>query len=203
MGNKQIRQPVLLLQILQKVQNLRLNGHIQCGNRLIAYNKLGIQCQRPGHTDSLSAAAIQLVGIGLLKPFCQSNRIHQLGYSGVQLLFRAAYMIDLQWLRDQLPHTHSRVQGRHGVLKNHLHISSNLLLFSAARFADILAVQKHLTGGGRHQSQNGSAQCGFSAAGFSHHTQCLLGTEGERHVIHCVEAASGGLEILFQMLYFQ
>ena len=42
MGNKQIGQPQALLQILKRVDNLRLNGYVQRGHRLIAYINSGV-----------------------------------------------------------------------------------------------------------------------------------------------------------------
>ena len=55
----------LRLQILQQVQDLSLDGHVQRGHRLVADDELGLQGQRPGDAHPLAAAAVQLVGIGV------------------------------------------------------------------------------------------------------------------------------------------
>ena len=46
MRNKQIGHIVLFLQILQQIDDLCLDTHIQRGNRLVADDELWLQCQR-------------------------------------------------------------------------------------------------------------------------------------------------------------
>lgn len=79
-SNKHIGQALFRLQILQKIQDLRLNGHIQRGNRLVTDNKLGVQRQRPGNTDTLTASAVQLMRIGKHEPLRKADGIHELLY---------------------------------------------------------------------------------------------------------------------------
>ena len=43
MGDKQVRKVLLLTKVFQQVDNLRLNGHVKGGNRLVADNKLRFQ----------------------------------------------------------------------------------------------------------------------------------------------------------------
>ena len=56
-GDKQVGELILLLQIHQQVQNLRLYGNIQCGNGLIAKNQLWIHRQGPDDADTLPLTA--------------------------------------------------------------------------------------------------------------------------------------------------
>ena len=72
-GDEDIGQAHLPLQLAQQVQNLRLNGNIQRGNRLIADDKLRIHGQRSGNADTLPSPAVQLVGIGVEKPWGKPN----------------------------------------------------------------------------------------------------------------------------------
>ena len=53
MCDKQIGQLGVFLQILKQVDNLRLNGYIQCGNRFIADYKLRLNSQRSGDASDL------------------------------------------------------------------------------------------------------------------------------------------------------
>ena len=57
MGNEQISKSHLLLHVLQHIYDLRLNRNIQCGDRLITYDKLRLnsQCTGNSHTLLLSA----------------------------------------------------------------------------------------------------------------------------------------------------
>ena len=74
MGDEQIGKSHLLLKVLHQVQHLSLNGHVQGRHRLIADNEFRVQRQSPGNTDSLPAASVQLMGIGIGKPVCQPTR---------------------------------------------------------------------------------------------------------------------------------
>ena len=65
MGNKKISQAFFLLKCVEQIQDLGLNRHVQSGHRLVADDKLGVQRQRPGHADALTAAAVQFVGVGV------------------------------------------------------------------------------------------------------------------------------------------
>ena len=63
MGYEHIGQPSVSLQIVQQVQDLRLNGNIQSGNGFIAYDELWVDCKRAGNADSLTATSVQLMWI--------------------------------------------------------------------------------------------------------------------------------------------
>ena len=79
MGDKEIGQVELRLQILQQVQDLSLDGHVQRGHRLVADDELGLQGQRPGDAHPMAAAAVQLVGIGVEQPGGEAHHVHQPG----------------------------------------------------------------------------------------------------------------------------
>ena len=57
MRHKQIGQPHLLLQIDKQVDNLRLDGNIQRGDRLVQHDKLRLHRQRAGNADSLALSS--------------------------------------------------------------------------------------------------------------------------------------------------
>ena len=64
MGNEKIGQAHFLLQLQHQVEDLGLHAHVQRGNGLVHHDELGLEDQRPGDADALSAAAVQFVGIG-------------------------------------------------------------------------------------------------------------------------------------------
>ncbi len=77
MGDKQICQMKLFLQIPQKVENLGLYRNVQGADRLIGQYQLGVQRQRPGNTYALTLSAGKFVGIPVLEPFVQPHFLHQ------------------------------------------------------------------------------------------------------------------------------
>lgn len=60
MGDEQIRQAKLLLQVHEQVDDLRLNGDVQGGDRLIADHQIRLQRQGTGDADALALAAGEL-----------------------------------------------------------------------------------------------------------------------------------------------
>ena len=57
MRNEQIRNTQLILQILQKIDDLSLDAHIESADRLIANNETRLDGQGPGNADSLPLTA--------------------------------------------------------------------------------------------------------------------------------------------------
>ena len=106
MADEQIRQFVLLLNVLQQVDDLRLNGHVQRGHRLIADDELGVQCQRTGDADTLPLAAGELVGIAVLVEGLQTAVVHDLIDVVVKLRLRHQIVLTHR-LADDLAHRHT------------------------------------------------------------------------------------------------
>ena len=62
-GDEQQRETQRFLQFVQQVHHLRLHGHVEGGDRLVADDELRLQHQRPGDADALALAAGKLVRI--------------------------------------------------------------------------------------------------------------------------------------------
>lgn len=62
MRNEHVGQVLFFLQLLQQIDNLGLNGHVQRGDALVAHNELGLYRQRPGNADALPLTAGELMG---------------------------------------------------------------------------------------------------------------------------------------------
>src|SRR5215467_2561617 len=76
-GDEQVRQVELLLELLQQVDDLGLDGHVQRRHRLVTHNKLGVDGQGAGHPDALPLPAAEFmrkpVGIELRNPTSDSS----------------------------------------------------------------------------------------------------------------------------------
>ena len=62
-GDEEVRQAELALELAQQVQHLRLDGHVQRRDGLVADDELGPQRQRAGDADALPLAAGELVRV--------------------------------------------------------------------------------------------------------------------------------------------
>ena len=101
-GNEQISQGSLLLEILHQIQDLGLYRYIQSRYRLIAYDELGVQSQGPGNTNALAAATVQFMGIGSSQIPGKSHGFHQVEHSLAACFPVFCGFVDPVWLR--LPH---------------------------------------------------------------------------------------------------
>ena len=202
-GNKDVGQTQIALQILQQVQHLCLNGNIQRGDGLIADDHFGVQRQRTGNADTLTAAAVQLVRVAVGETFCQGYRLHQFIHTLVQRFLIGLRLVDFHGLGNQLTHRQAGIKRGVRVLENHLHVGTHGVELFVGHCGDVLAFKANLTGRRICQAQDGLAQRGFATAGFTNNAQRLACIQREGDIIHSMQQAVGNGEILFQVLDFQ
>src|SRR5438552_11236684 len=77
-GDEQVGQPELLLQLFQQVEHLRLDGHVQRGDGFIANDQLGVDCQCPGDADALPLPSGKLVRIAIHMVRRETDDLEQL-----------------------------------------------------------------------------------------------------------------------------
>ena len=124
MGNEQVGRAGLLLDILHQVDHLCLNGHVQRRDALICDDELGVHDEGAGNAHALALAARELVRIALgmfgRKAHLGQNFLHLFA----ALFAGLVHVVDVQTLADDILHLFAGVQGRHGVLKDHLHLGA-------------------------------------------------------------------------------
>ena len=78
MGNEQVSQPQLALQVLQQIDHLRLYRHIQRSHRLVQNQQPGLERQCPGNANALALTARELLGVALHHGGGESHHLKQL-----------------------------------------------------------------------------------------------------------------------------
>ena len=63
MANEQVAEAKLVLEVVEQVQNLSLNAHVEGRNRLVADKELGFQGEGAGNANSLPLASRKLVRV--------------------------------------------------------------------------------------------------------------------------------------------
>ena len=135
--HKQVRQPALALQLLQQVDNLRLNRHIQRRHRLVAHDNLRIKNQRARQADALPLTTGELVRITIemLRP--QADLRHDVQRPRHPLVL-VADMVNRQHFHQHVANALPRVQRRVRVLEHNLHIPAERQHFLLAQVGDVL-----------------------------------------------------------------
>ena len=150
MGDEQVAQPQLVLQILQEIDDLGLDGDVQGRDRLVADDERRIDTQGPGDPDALALAAAELVGV----PVDGAGRHADTG----EQLFRARrrsgappHPGHAQALADGLPHAHAGVERTVRVLEDDLDLFAQRLHLRIRDAAEVDAVEHDAAGIARQQ----------------------------------------------------
>ena len=206
MGDEQIGQAQLFLQVMEHVDDLCLDRNVQGGNRLVTDDEFRIDRQGAGDADTLALAAGELVGIAGGMLAVQADIAHQLQDAVLAFLLAGVELVHIQRFADDVGNRHAGVQGGVGILEDH----GGLL----AEGVDVLlglqglAVVPDLAGSGLVQVEDGAAHGGLAAAGLTHQTQSLAPLDGEGYIVHRLEGlgaeeAHVDVEILLQVAYIQ
>ena len=210
MGDEQIGQAHLLLQVLEHVDDLCLNRNVQGGDRLVADDELRVHRQGAGDADTLALAAGELVGIAVGVLAVQADALQQGDDLVVAVLGVVAQVMDVDALAHNITDGHTGVQAGIRILKDDLHAAAvgqhvhrDLLFFIKQH----LAIVDDGAVGGLVQAQQGTAGGGLTAAGLADQAQGLALANGKAYVVHSLHIAlvfahAAGGKILLQVLYF-
>ena len=180
-ADEEVGQLVLILQLVQQVDDLRLNGHIQRRDRLVADDKLGVERERTRDADTLALAAGELVRVAVLVEGLQAAVVHDLVDVIVEFRLRDKVVLT-HGLADDLADRHTRGERGERILEDDLHLRAQGAHLLGGEVVDLLTVEEDLTGGlGVIQAEDGAARGGLTAAGLADetHRRAALQVEGD------------------------
>ena len=108
--NEQIRHAELLLKLFEHVDDLRLDRHVERGDRLVADDELRVDREGAGDANALPLAAGKLMGVAAGMLGVQADIVHQLKDLFPALFFVGVEMVDVQRLTDDVLDGHTRVE---------------------------------------------------------------------------------------------
>ena len=121
------RQPELALEVAQQVEDLRLDRHVERGDRLVGDDQLRLERERARDADALALAAGELVRVAVVVLRVEPDRVHQLLDRALAL----ALALVQPWMTNGsemiVPTVRARVQRRVRVLEDHLHLAPQRL----------------------------------------------------------------------------
>jgi hypothetical protein len=172
-----VRQAELRLEVLEQVQDLRLDGHVQRGHRLVGDDEAGPQGERAGDADALALAAAEGVGKAAHILGAEPDAAEQLGHA-LLALAPAADAVDVEGLAHEVEQRHARIEGGERILEDHLHLPAERpqLLPAQSSHVDGGAVpDAHVDlPGGRLDGPHDAARGGrLAAAALPHEAECL------------------------------
>ena len=96
--DEQVREVELLLQLLEQVDDLRLDRDVERGDRLVRDDEVGVERERAGEPDPLALAAGELVRIAARGVGRQADDLEQLADALV-----ASRRVASPWIRSGSP----------------------------------------------------------------------------------------------------
>ena len=185
-GDENHRELHLAREVAQEVQNLCLDGDVERGDRFIGDDELGLDGQCAGDGDALALATGKLVGIFAHEPRGQTHFFHQRADRPGQVGL-GHFAMYLDRLGEHRVHRHAWVERGIWILKNHLEIGASGAQFLAAQVGEGTVAESDGALGGLDELQDGTAQCGFAAAGLADEAKHLALGQAQRHAVNCLD----------------
>ena len=193
-------------QILHQLQDLRLDGHVERGRRLVGDQQLGIAGKADGDHHALAHAARELMRILLEAAFRigDPDQRQQLDRARLRGFLGHAEMNE-QRLHDLKPDPQNRIERRHRLLEDHRDVmTADPAHLLVVELQEIAAVEHDRAGGDfgglgekPHDRQRGD---GLARAGFTDDRDHLTGIDGVADVLDRAHEAVGRAELDAQVL---
>ena len=167
MGDEEVGQPELVLHVLEQVDDLRLHGDVERGDRLVGDDQLGPQRKCAGDADALALAAGELVREPVVVLGLQADAVEQVLHAALQLR-AAGQPVQLERVADDLAHPLARIERGERVLEDHLHLPAHRAQVATRPADQFLAGEPHRPGRRGRQLQDRPAQRRLAASGFAY-----------------------------------
>jgi hypothetical protein len=188
------REPELAAKLVEQIENLLLDGDVECSGRLVRDQQLRAIHNGHGDHDALPHASRELVGIaaGALLRIGDGNFAHALNCATHRICFRDPMMRE-DGLGDLIAHAHDWIQSGHRLLKDHRNTRAakltKLIVGKTCERArgtvSILKGDGTLNHGrGRKQAHDGKRSDGLSGTGFADQSQYFSRSDRERESAH-------------------
>ena len=196
------------LEIDEQFENLRLNGHVQRGRRLVGDEQLGFGGQRHRDHHALLHPAGKLVRI-IFEPRFRRGDVDELQQADHFLVRGPLRAVQLERLLDLAADAEDGIERGAGVLKNVTdHAAANLPQLTLAHPQHVATIQQnlsaHVPGRRRgHQPRDGKRGHALATAAFAHETDRLARVDGERHTVHGPHGFFARAEFQREVFYFE
>ncbi len=192
-GDEQIGQPQLRLEVAQEVEDLRADGHVERGHGLVQHDQPGRQRERARDGDALTLAAGELVGEQLGGALRQPHQLEQVEDALADLPRRERLVGD-EGLGDDGAHAHARVERGERVLEDRLHRFAVVPPARSVQGVELLALEADAAAGGLLEAEDDLGGGRLAAAGLAHEAERLARRDRERDVVHRPDDALGASE---------
>jgi len=182
--DEEIRDTMLLLQIAEQIDDLRLNRNVQRAHRLVADDQFRLDRQRARDADALALPAGKFMRITLRINRVEADVLKQFKNPFLPRGLAVGQFVDVQRLADDLLDRHARIERAVRILKNHLELAPSRTQFRAAHFQDVLAVERDSPRRRLDKPDDGAAERRLAATALADEAERFARRDAEAHVVH-------------------
>src|ERR1700730_5836028 len=188
-GNKEISETEFLLQVLQQIDDLGLDRHIQCRYRFIADNQLRLDGERARDTNALALTAGEIVRIASELVRLQADGLEQMYDTLFKLPPGFRQLVNDQGFANDRADVHARIERCIRVLKDNLDVAAQRSKLTSIQPSDILAFKMDLARSRFDQAKHATAGGRFTAAGFADQPEGIAAVDSEIDTVDGMNAA--------------
>ena len=190
MGDEQVGEVALRLQLAEQVDHLRLHAHVEGRGRLVQHDEGRRQHEGARHRDALALPAGELVRIAMPRRWVEPDVDQRLGGAAIALLEARARLVHLQPFGDDVADRHARAERAIGVLEDYLEVAPERL-HRLPRPALHLLAEHDDAALGVDQAQECKAERRLAGSRFAHHPQRLAAPHLNVDAVHRLDVADG------------
>jgi hypothetical protein len=176
--DEQKRQAEPGLEVLQQVDDLGLDRHVERRHGLVGDDEFRIDRQGPRDADALALAARKLMGVTVCKIGLQPDHREQLADARRGLRSRGQ-PVDLQRFADDVADRHARVERGVRVLEDDLHLFAQRTQRGPAQAGDVAPIERDAAGRRVGQAQDHAAGGRLARARLADETQRFAAADVE------------------------
>ena len=191
-GDEEVRQVEVLLQLDEEVQHLRLDRDVERRHRLVGDDELRPEHEGAREADALPLAAAELMRVAAGRLGAEADALEHVEHRPLAAL--AVDAVDLEPLADELLHRHPRVEGADGVLEDDLHVAALALELARAEARQVDAFELDHAGGRLEKADQRPAERRLAAAGLPDEPDGLAAEDVEVDAVDGLQLADRALE---------
>ena len=193
-ADEQIGESELGLEVLEQVDDLRLNRDVQRRDRFVAHDELRVEGDGPRNSHPLALTAAHLVRIALGDAAGQAADVEKLEDLAIQIPLLDVLRMEVERLAYGLAYGHAGVQRRVGILEDRPDLSAVTLGRAGIEGREVLPVEEDRPLGGLQQLEDAPGDGRLPASGLADEAERLPAANGEAHLVDGLHVADGALE---------
>jgi len=181
-GNEEIGEAELGLQIEEKIGDLGLNGAVEGGEGFVEEEELGCKSKGASESETLFLAAAELFGELVGRVAWEGDEVEELkGF----FLARGGTepVLDDEGFSDQVESGPARIEGAGGVLEDKLDLRADLAKLIFRESGEVVLVKKDGAGGGAFEAGDAECEGALARTGFADEREGGFCGKRERNVL--------------------